>query len=172
MNMCSFSWWKRPPQDAVLQQGESTRRRALQPSAGSAKDLRKDNGKSPEQGKRSRTSLILKQFDNFQYKEKKKEVKEAKREKKDAKSGTAAHEKAKKKYQRLKEQLEKIETQMKDKVRGDEGRRTDWQRGLQDENKQIALGTSKLNYLDPRISIAWCKKFNVPVEKVGSFFQF
>ena len=26
---------------------------------------------------------------------------------------------------------------------------------FQDENKEIALGTSKLNYLDPRISIAW-----------------
>ncbi|VDM51609.1 unnamed protein product [Angiostrongylus costaricensis] len=35
-----------------------------------------------------------------------------------------------------------------------------------DENKQIALSTSKLNYLDPRISVAWCKKFDVPVEKV------
>uniref|UniRef100_A0A8C2THC7 DNA topoisomerase I n=1 Tax=Coturnix japonica TaxID=93934 RepID=A0A8C2THC7_COTJA len=35
-----------------------------------------------------------------------------------------------------------------------------------EENKQIALGTSKLNYLDPRISIAWCKKFGVPIEKI------
>lgn len=25
----------------------------------------------------------------------------------------------------------------------------------QEENKEIALGTSKLNYLDPRISVAW-----------------
>ena len=25
----------------------------------------------------------------------------------------------------------------------------------QEENKQIALGTSKLNYLDPRITVAW-----------------
>jgi len=35
-----------------------------------------------------------------------------------------------------------------------------------EENKTIALGTSKLNYLDPRISVAWCKKFNVPIEKI------
>eukprot|EP00049_Salpingoeca_infusionum_P009425 m.157178 g.157178 ORF g.157178 m.157178 type:complete len:701 (+) comp14333_c0_seq1:111-2213(+) len=34
------------------------------------------------------------------------------------------------------------------------------------EGKTIALGTSKLNYLDPRISYAWCKKFGVPVTKV------
>lgn len=32
--------------------------------------------------------------------------------------------------------------------------------------KSIALGTSKLNYNDPRISVAWCKKNEVPIEKV------
>jgi DNA topoisomerase-1 len=37
-----------------------------------------------------------------------------------------------------------------------------------EENKQIALGTSKLNYIDPRISVTWCKKYNVPLEKVFS----
>ena len=36
-----------------------------------------------------------------------------------------------------------------------------------EENKTIALGTSKLNYLDPRISVAWCKKYDVPIEKVS-----
>ncbi|XP_061677493.1 DNA topoisomerase I, mitochondrial isoform X2 [Syngnathoides biaculeatus] len=35
-----------------------------------------------------------------------------------------------------------------------------------EENKQIALGTSKLNYLDPRITVAWCKKMEVPIEKI------
>ncbi|KAB1257871.1 DNA topoisomerase I; mitochondrial [Camelus dromedarius] len=30
--------------------------------------------------------------------------------------------------------------------------------------QQVALGTSKLNCLDPQISIAWCKRFGVPVE--------
>ena len=46
---------------------------------------------------------------------------------------------------------------------------TDWylfQAVDKEENKTIALGTSKLNYLDPRISVAWCKKFDVPIEKV------
>ena len=37
---------------------------------------------------------------------------------------------------------------------------------FQEENKEIALGTSKLNYLDPRITVAWCKKNEVPIEKV------
>ncbi len=35
-----------------------------------------------------------------------------------------------------------------------------------EDNKQIALNTSKLNYMDPRISVAWCKKFEVGIEKV------
>jgi len=59
-------------------------------------------------------------------------------------------EKAKKTIERLMEQLEKLEIQRTDR----------------DENKTIALGTSKLNYLDPRISVAWCKKHEVPIEKV------
>ncbi|RXM27091.1 DNA topoisomerase I, mitochondrial [Acipenser ruthenus] len=51
---------------------------------------------------------------------------------------------------RLEEQLKKLQLQVTDR----------------EENKQIALGTSKLNYLDPRISVAWCKKFGVPIEKI------
>ena len=31
---------------------------------------------------------------------------------------------------------------------------------------EIALGTSKTNYIDPRISFAWSKKYNVPIHKV------
>ncbi|KAI7826439.1 putative DNA topoisomerase [Kickxella alabastrina] len=35
-----------------------------------------------------------------------------------------------------------------------------------DENKTTALSTSKINYIDPRISVTWCKKYNVPLEKI------
>jgi DNA topoisomerase-1 len=35
-----------------------------------------------------------------------------------------------------------------------------------EETKEIALGTSKLNYMDPRITVAWCKTFEVPIERV------
>uniref|UniRef100_G3WK70 DNA topoisomerase n=1 Tax=Sarcophilus harrisii TaxID=9305 RepID=G3WK70_SARHA len=59
-------------------------------------------------------------------------------------------DKKKKLLAKLEEQLMRLCTQATDK----------------EENKQVALGTSKLNYLDPRISIAWCKKFGVPVEKI------
>ncbi|KAG0501901.1 hypothetical protein HPP92_001973 [Vanilla planifolia] len=32
--------------------------------------------------------------------------------------------------------------------------------------KTVALGTSKINYLDPRITVAWCKRNEVPIEKI------
>ncbi|KAH7914159.1 DNA topoisomerase I [Hygrophoropsis aurantiaca] len=34
--------------------------------------------------------------------------------------------------------------------------------------KEVALGTSKINYLDPRITAAWCKIHDVPIEKIFS----
>lgn len=36
----------------------------------------------------------------------------------------------------------------------------------QKTNKNIALNTSKINYNDPRITVAWCKKHEVQIEKV------
>ena len=35
-----------------------------------------------------------------------------------------------------------------------------------DENKTTALGTSKTNYIDPRITAAWCVGHEVPIEKM------
>ena len=35
-----------------------------------------------------------------------------------------------------------------------------------EENKEVALGTSKINYMDPRITISWCKKAETPIEKI------
>ncbi|KAK7053306.1 DNA topoisomerase 1 [Paramarasmius palmivorus] len=37
-----------------------------------------------------------------------------------------------------------------------------------DEGKEVALSTSKINYLDPRITSAWCKIHDVPIEKLFS----
>ena len=79
-----------------------------------------------------------------------KEFKAVKKAYKNGESSKANYEKKKKAIERLYEQLNKLETQAVDK----------------EENKTIALGTSKLNYLDPRITVAWCKKFEVPIEKV------
>lgn len=35
-----------------------------------------------------------------------------------------------------------------------------------EDNKTVALGTSKMNYMDPRISVAWCKKVDLAIERV------
>jgi len=39
-------------------------------------------------------------------------------------------------------------------------------KALKGDSKEVALGTSKINYMDPRITVTWCKKFEVPIEKV------
>lgn len=36
---------------------------------------------------------------------------------------------------------------------------------LKDATKCVSLGTSKINYNDPRITTAWCKKWDVPIHK-------
>uniref|UniRef100_A0A8C1Y234 DNA topoisomerase I n=1 Tax=Cyprinus carpio TaxID=7962 RepID=A0A8C1Y234_CYPCA len=93
-----------------------------------------------------------KSMHNLQTKidEKKKQLSAAKKELKAAKADAKmlrdekskkAVETKKKAVQRISEQLMKLEVQATDR----------------EENKQIALGTSKLNYLDPRISV--CKKY-------------
>lgn len=37
---------------------------------------------------------------------------------------------------------------------------------IKDDNKTVALGTSKINYMDPRITVAFCKRYEVPIEKI------
>ena len=32
---------------------------------------------------------------------------------------------------------------------------------MKDETKNVSLGTSKINYNDPRITVAWCKRHEV-----------
>eukprot|EP00252_Welwitschia_mirabilis_P024757 TRINITY_DN744_c0_g1_i1.p1 TRINITY_DN744_c0_g1~~TRINITY_DN744_c0_g1_i1.p1 ORF type:complete len:187 (-),score=44.05 TRINITY_DN744_c0_g1_i1:570-1130(-) len=55
-----------------------------------------------------------------------------------------------KKIVKLKEKREKMKLNMQ----------------LKDDLKTVALGTSKINYMDPRITVAWCKRNDVPIEKV------
>ena len=49
------------------------------------------------------------------------------------------------KITRKKEQLAKLELSQK----------------VKEDLKTVALGTSKINYLDPRITVAWCKRLEV-----------
>jgi len=39
---------------------------------------------------------------------------------------------------------------------------------MKGDNKEVALGTSKINYMDPRITVAFCKKLDCPLEKIFS----
>jgi DNA topoisomerase I len=56
-------------------------------------------------------------------------------------------------------QIKKIETQLEE---------LEGQKNIKDKNKSVALGTSKINYLDPRITFSFCEKFDLPVSKVFS----
>ncbi|RHZ76910.1 hypothetical protein Glove_187g37 [Diversispora epigaea] len=59
--------------------------------------------------------------------------------------------------EKLEAQIEKLDARIKE---------TKLMMVDKDENKTTALGTSKINYIDPRISAAWCLKYNVPTEKI------
>jgi len=71
-------------------------------------------------------------------------------EHKDAKGKVVAAEKVKTKLDRAQERLKKLKLQ----------------RAVKEDLKTVALGTSKINYMDPRITIAWCKAFETPIEKI------
>ena len=67
-------------------------------------------------------------------------------------------EQLEKKYSALCSRIDTQKTSLIDKAR--------FYLTSQDENKTTALGTSKINYIDPRISVAWCKKNGVPLDKI------
>lgn len=37
---------------------------------------------------------------------------------------------------------------------------------MRDENKCVSLGTSKVNYIDPRIVASWAHRENVPITRI------
>jgi DNA topoisomerase-1 len=62
-----------------------------------------------------------------------------------------------KKIEKNKERIEKIKSKINQiKIKKD----------LKLELKNISLGTSKVNYIDPRITVAFMKKHDLPVEKI------
>lgn len=58
---------------------------------------------------------------------------------------------------KLKDQIEKLEERIKN---------TNLQLKDKEENSTVSLGTSKMNYIDPRLTVMFSKKFNVPIEKL------
>lgn len=49
---------------------------------------------------------------------------------------------------------------------GDRIQKDELKMQARDDNKSVALGTSRINYMDPRITISWCKLKDVPIEKI------
>lgn len=63
-----------------------------------------------------------------------------------------ANAKSKEKKDKLKHKLDMLKTK----------------KSLKIQMKSISLGTSKINYIDPRISIAFLKKHNIPIDSIFS----
>jgi DNA topoisomerase-1 len=120
--------------------------------------------KKPEYGRLSRG--ITKEFIK-NYEEKELEKKKAKLErdnekrKKEGKELLTLEDVEKKKHQPSLERLQKQYDVLSKRIKAQQLLLID-----KDENKTTALGTSKINYIDPRISAAWCYKYNVPIEKI------
>lgn len=82
-----------------------------------------------------------------ELKEVEKELKDEKGKKRKDASGI---DKLQAKVDRLKSQLSKQKTQVR----------------IKEDNKTVALGTSKMNYMDPRISVVFCKRAGLEIHKV------
>lgn len=59
--------------------------------------------------------------------------------------------------EKLKQQIEAIENRYLT---------TSFQLKDKEDNSEVSLGTSKMNYIDPRLTVVFAKKFDVPIEKL------
>ncbi|KAJ3448754.1 DNA topoisomerase [Anaeramoeba flamelloides] len=117
-----------------------------------------------------------KQKEKEEKKQNRKRTKE-KEKKKNGKEIEKENEKEKEKGKKIKEEenvemetvvieysvkkLKKMVETLKKKIKTVSG-----QMEVKNELKDVALGTSKINYIDPRILFAWSKKYEVPHEKI------
>jgi DNA topoisomerase-1 len=84
--------------------------------------------------------------------------------KKNEKNSETEHEeknKLKRIYPDTLDKCEKLISNLKSKIS-----KLEMKLRRKEEFKHIALGTSKLNYMDPRITVGWCKKNEVPIDKI------
>ncbi|KAG0137501.1 hypothetical protein HOY82DRAFT_666976 [Tuber indicum] len=59
--------------------------------------------------------------------------------------------------EKLEAQIQKMEERIK---------KQETEAQVREDNKTVALGTSKINYIDPRLTVMFCKKYGVPIEKI------
>ncbi|OCH93765.1 hypothetical protein OBBRIDRAFT_789963 [Obba rivulosa] len=115
------------------------------------KKFAKENEKLAEDGNPPQKDSVLKE----RIQEIETEFKRLKKER-----GTGKHQlKRERPTEKIEEAIEKLD----DKIKTFKLQMEDREAG-----KEVALGTSKINYLDPRITAAWCKKHGVPIEKIFS----
>ncbi|KAG6841898.1 hypothetical protein C0991_005628 [Blastosporella zonata] len=115
------------------------------------KKFAKDNEKLVEEGKQAQPAKVLK--------ERLQAIEEDFERLADERGSKKAALKKDKTAEKLEEAIDKLSEKIKGFALQIEDR---------DAGKEVALGTSKINYLDPRITVAWCKTHDVPLEKLFS----
>ncbi|KAF5354918.1 hypothetical protein D9756_005325 [Leucocoprinus leucothites] len=118
------------------------------------KKFARDNEKLIEEGKKPHDKSVLKERLDVVKEDFKRLAKERGTKKATLKRDKSV-EKIEEMIDKLTERIKTFKLQMIDR----------------DETKEIALGTSKINYLDPRvdrITAAWCQIHSVPIEKIFS----
>ncbi|ERF73672.1 DNA topoisomerase 1 [Endocarpon pusillum Z07020] len=116
------------------------------------KKFEKDNEKLRAEGEREMKAKELEEKLEPARELEKKFKKENKTKKVEAEGKGPTIEKMEAKLTQLDQRLANMSLQAEDK----------------ENNKEVALGTSKINYIDPRLTVVFSKKFNVPIEKFFS----
>ncbi|KAL7628778.1 DNA topoisomerase 1 [Parahypoxylon ruwenzoriense] len=116
------------------------------------KKFEKDNQKRQEEGEKPMPDKELKGRLQAADELAKKFKKENKTKKVEAEGRGPTVEKIEGNVQKIEERIRNLELQAADR----------------DGNKEVALGTSKINYIDPRLTVVFAKKFDVPIEKFFS----
>ncbi|RWA13784.1 hypothetical protein EKO27_g1319 [Xylaria grammica] len=116
------------------------------------KKFEKDNQKLQDAGEKIMPDKELKERLKDADELAKKYKKENKSKKVEAEGKAPSVEKMEANVKKIEERIRTIELQAADR----------------DGNKEVALGTSKINYIDPRLTVVFANKFNVPIEKFFS----
>ncbi|KAI0817705.1 eukaryotic DNA topoisomerase I [Xylaria sp. FL0064] len=116
------------------------------------KKFEKDNQKRQEAGEKIMPDKELKERLKEADELAKKFKKENKSKKVEAEGKGPTVEKFEANVKKIEERIRTIELQAADR----------------DGNKEVALGTSKINYIDPRLTVVFANKFGVPIEKFFS----
>lgn len=116
------------------------------------KKFEKDNEKLAAEGEKEMKASELESRLEVAKDLEKKYNKENKSGKVEAEGRGPTIEKLEAAITKIKQRVENMELQAQDK----------------EDNKEVALGTSKINYIDPRLTVVFSKKFNVPMEKFFS----